>query len=90
MTFFKPRYDDFPMLKYAFTAAQKNGSYTIAYNAANEIAVTNFISGKIKFTEISEVVLKVLEKDWTESPDSFEDVFEADKKARIIAEEILK
>ena len=90
MTFFKPRYEDFPMLKYAFTAAQKNGSYTIAYNAANEIAVTNFISGKIKFTEISEVVLKVLEKDWTESPDSFEDVFEADKKARIIAEEILK
>lgn len=90
MTFFKPRYEDFPMLKYAFTAAQKNGSYTIAYNAANEIAVADFISGKIKFTEISEVVLKVLEKDWTESPDSFEDVFEADKKARIIAEEILK
>lgn len=90
MTFFKPRYEDFPMLKYAFTAAQKNGSYTIAYNAANEVAVADFISGKIRFTEIPEVVLKVLEKDWSKTPDTFDDVFEMDKKARIVAEEILK
>ncbi len=90
MTFFKPRYDDFPMLKYAFTAAQKDGSYTIAYNAANEIAVADFISGKIKFTEIPEVVLKVLEKDWSKAPENFEDVFETDRKARITAEEIIK
>lgn len=90
MTFFKPRYDDFPMLKYAFTAAKKNGSYTIAYNAANEIAVEKFIQGKIKFTEIPEIVLRVLEKDWSSSPETFDDVFEADKKARKLAGEILK
>lgn len=90
MTFFKPRYDDFPMLKYAFSAAQKDGSYTIAYNAANEIAVEKFIQGKIKFTEIPEIVLKVLEKDWSASPENFSDVFEADKKARLFAGEISK
>ncbi len=87
MTFFKPRYEDFPMLKYAFEATKKDGSYTIAYNAANEIAVSNFINGKITFTQIPQVVYAVLENDWTEQASSFEDVFEADKKARKIAEE---
>ena len=87
MTFFKPRYDDFPMLKYAFDAAKKDGSYTIAYNAANEVAAADFIMGKIKFTEIPEIVCKVLEKDWTKCPCDFNDVFEMDRKARIIAEE---
>lgn len=89
MTFYKPRYDDFPMLKYAFEAAKKGPSYTIAYNAANEIAVAKFIEEKIKFTQIPEIVYKVLNKDWSTEPKSFEDVFETDKKARIIAGECL-
>lgn len=90
MTFFKPRYEDFPMLTYAFEAAKKSGSYTIAYNAANEIAVANFISEKIKFTQIPEVVYSVLKKDWTFMPNTFEDVFEADKKARELAKDFLR
>lgn len=90
MTFFKPRYEDFPMLSYAFNAAKNGGSYTIAYNAANEIAVAEFISDKIKFTQIPEVVYSVLEKDWSLEPTSFQDVFEADAKARAVAKEQLK
>lgn len=89
MTFFKPRYEDFPMLKYAFTSSEKAGSYTIAYNAANEIAVAEFIAEKIKFTQIPELVYKVLEKDWSKAPESFEDVFETDKKARLMAKELI-
>lgn len=84
--FYRPRYDDFPMLKYAFEAAQKNAGYTIAFNAANEIAVQGFIDGKIKFLDIPEITYKVLQNDFSSVPKDFEDIFEIDKIARKYAE----
>ncbi len=82
MEFLEPRYDDFPLLKTAFDAAEKAGGYTIAFNAADEIAAHAFIDKKIKFTRLSQIVQKVMEKDWTRTPESFDDVFEIDRKAR--------
>lgn len=89
MTFFKPRMEDFPMLSYAFDVILEGGSYSIAYNAANEIAVDAFINKKISFTQIPETVHAVLEKDWSQDVKSFEDVFETDRKARIIAQDLI-
>ncbi len=89
MTFFRPRTRDFPMLEYGFEAAKNARSYTIAFNAANEVAVEAFIQGKIGFTAISRVVRSVLDRDWTETPKSFEDVFEADERARRLAMETI-
>lgn len=89
MTFFKPRYDDFPMLRLAFDAAQKNGGYTIAFNAANEVAVQAFINKKIGFLDISGITQKTLEKDWTKEPETFDDVFAIDTEARKYSEELL-
>lgn len=88
-TFYKPNLENFPMLRLAYESAKNEKSYTIAYNAANEIAVQAFFDKKIKFTEISVIVEKVLQKDWSENPNSFENVFETDKIARKVAEEIL-
>ncbi len=89
MTFFKPRFDDFPMLKYAYEAAEKENSYTIAYNAANEVAVEAFLKEKISFAEISRIVKSVLDKDWNHKANSFEDIFEQDLRARKYAQEEL-
>ena len=89
MTFFKPRIEDFPLLGYAFECIKHKGSYTIAFNAANEIAVHAFLDKKISYPRIAETVKGVLDKDWSKAPESFEDVFEADKKARQIASEML-
>lgn len=89
MTFYKPRYEDFPMLSLAFEAAKKNGGYTIAFNAANEIAVQAFIDKKIGFLDIPRVTEKVLKKDWTKEPENFEEVFEIDAHSRKYAEESL-
>ena len=82
MTFKKPRYDDFRMLPLAREAAKKSGCYTIAYNAANEEAVSAFIKEKIKFTDIPIVTEQVLQADWTKEPSDFDEVFAADKLAR--------
>lgn len=89
MTFFKPRINDFPMLEYAFEAVKKAKSYTIAYNAANEVAVNAFLEKKITFTAIARIVRTVLDKDWTYTPKNFDEVFEQDKHARALAQEII-
>lgn len=89
LTFFRPRSEDFPLLPYAYEAAEKGGSYTIAYNAANEAAALAFLAGKISFPAVSLTVRKVLDADWTLLPDSFECVFDIDKKARTLAEQLI-
>lgn len=90
MTFFKPRFDDFPMLSYAYECAEKGNSYTVAYNAANEVAVAAFLDKKCNFLQIPEIVNEVLQDDWSTPADSLEAVYEGDKKARLAAENVLK
>lgn len=82
LTFEKPRFDDFPLLSLAFKAAEKDASYPIAFNAANEIAAWAFIDGKIGFTKIVSVVESVLDSDWSHTVRDIHDVFEADTQAR--------
>jgi len=89
MTFFKPRYDDFPLLNYAFECVRLGKCYPIAFNAANEVAVHSFMDKKINFPNISRIVRSVLDYNWNTKVDSFETVFEADKKARQIAMELI-
>ena len=89
MTFYRPRMIDFPMLSYAFEVAQRGKAYTIAYNAANEIAVSAFLDKKISFMAIPRIVRSTLDKDWNHMPSSFEDVFEIDIQARKYTEELI-
>lgn len=89
MSFFPPRMDAFPLLPLAYQCAEKSNSYTIAFNAANEIAVSAFIDNKCSFLQISEIVSKTLENDWSIMPDTIEKVYKADSDARLIAKNIL-
>ncbi len=89
MTFFKPRMEDFPLLSYAFECVKEKKCYPIAFNAANEVAVHAFIDGKINYPSIAKIVRSVLNHDWKTPLDSFETVFEADKKARRLASELI-
>lgn len=85
MTFYEPRRADFPLLDAATRAAELGKSYTIAFNAADEVAAHAFIDGKIKFLEIADIVQRTLEEDWSHEVRDFDDVFEADRLAREIA-----
>ena len=82
MSFFPPRFKDFPLLGCAYEAQKKGGAYTIAYNAANEVAVEFFLQRKIGFTAIQNTVAAVLDKDWSQEPENFDAVFALDTKAR--------
>ncbi len=85
-----PRYDAFPMLSLARKSAASGGSYTIAYNAANECAVSAFLEHTIPFGAIAEITAEVLERDWSGNPDSIVDVIEADAHVRSITMTLLK
>ena len=64
----------FPFVASAFECVRLEGSYPIAYNAANEVAVKAFMEKKILYTQIFEVVQKVLEQDWSYQPKNLEDI----------------
>ena len=82
LTFEKPRYDDFPLLRLAFDAARKDAAYPIAFNAADEIAAQAFIDGSIGFTDIARVTESVMRHDWSGAVRDMQDVFSADSEAR--------
>ncbi len=90
LEFYPPRKDIFPMLNLAYKACDTCGSGTIAFNAANEVAVSNFVSKAISFTQIPNVTEYVLSKITPTEPQSFDQVFQIDEQSRKFAEEFIK
>ncbi len=80
LTFRKLNPKQFPFVTSAFECVRLEGSYPIAYNAANELAVKAFMEKKILYTQIYETVHKVLEKDWSYEPKDLEDILNIQKK----------
>jgi len=69
----------FPMLAYAYRSIGDGGSYPIAFNRANEIAVNLFLENKIPFPAISEIVHQTLQGDYTHGPSQFEEILIIDR-----------
>lgn len=86
LEFFKPDYDKFPCIKLAFEAARMGGAYPVALNAANEVAVSSFIAGKISFVDIPKIIEKVCSQAGSFGLKDLNDVFTVDSWARRLAE----
>ena len=56
ITFEKPDMDTFYGLKLAYIAGRRGGSLPTVFNAANELAVQQFLSRQITFLEITEII----------------------------------
>ncbi|QWV94927.1 1-deoxy-D-xylulose-5-phosphate reductoisomerase [Geomonas oryzisoli] len=89
LTFLKPDTDRFPALKLAYDAVRAGESMPAVMNAANEIAVENFLSGRIGFMAISETIARVMDLHTPRSLHSIEEVLEADRWGRRTAKEVL-
>lgn len=61
LTFYKPDYEKFPLLKLAIECGKLAGSYPIVLTVADEIAVNLFLEGKIRFTDINKFIIKSIE-----------------------------
>jgi 1-deoxy-D-xylulose-5-phosphate reductoisomerase len=75
-------YDRFPCLKLALEAGKSGGTYPAVLCGADEVAVGLFLSHKIGFTDIAELVQETLEQHHSISQPSIEDVLAADAWAR--------
>ncbi len=82
LEFFEPDLQRFPCLRLAVDVQKTGGAYPAIMNAANEEAVQSFLEGKIKFSEIYNVVDSVVEKLEPVAVDSVEAILEADRYAR--------
>jgi 1-deoxy-D-xylulose-5-phosphate reductoisomerase len=90
LTFEQPDTETFRNLALAFEALERSGNMPCVLNAANEVAVAEFLNERIGFTEMSTVVEQCLEKmDYIKTP-SYEDYVYTDKKTRIKALEMIK
>lgn len=78
LTFEEPDLNRFPCLKLAQEAMAGGATLTNALNAANEVAVASFLSGRIKFSAIAQIVAKVLDDvSATNCPQVFQSVDDA-------------
>lgn len=82
LQFERPDLDRFPCLRLAYRALEAGGNAPIVLNAANEVAVSGFLSGQLAFARIAGVVEEVLARITPGRVRTLEDVLAADAQAR--------
>ena len=89
LTFEPPDLETFPALRVAREAAIAGGTAPCVLNAANEVAVHAFLGGRITFVAIAEVIEETLEQLGATPLREFDALFEADRRAREVAAELI-
>jgi 1-deoxy-D-xylulose-5-phosphate reductoisomerase len=92
-SFYKPDYEKFECLRLAKEALETGGKAKIALNAANEVAVEEFLMKNIPFTAIAKIVERTMEKVVSQGSvklSSLDEVYETDNYSRKLAKEIIK
>ncbi|WP_067931358.1 1-deoxy-D-xylulose-5-phosphate reductoisomerase [Alicyclobacillus kakegawensis] len=90
LSFEEPDWHRFPSLRLAYQAGRAGGLAPCILNAANEIAVAAFLSGRIPFMAIPELVERVLESEQPGAASCLEEVLEADARARAKASALVE
>jgi|TARA_B110000196_G_C21148334_1_gene667997 1-deoxy-D-xylulose-5-phosphate reductoisomerase len=83
LDFEKPRTEDFPALNLARAAGNAGGTLPAVMNAANEIAVAQFLKGQLSFPGIWEHVESVMTNHKVIENPAIDELIEADQWARI-------
>jgi 1-deoxy-D-xylulose-5-phosphate reductoisomerase len=81
--------ETFACLRLAREAARAGGTAPCTLNAANEVAVHAFLSGRLRFLEIASVIEETLESLPASTVHSFDSLAAADGQARRIASELV-
>ena len=87
LTFEEPDHERFPCLKLAYQALKAGGTMPVALNAANEVAVDAFLKGKIKLSEIAQIIESVMDEHLTGDLADLEKVLETDRATRLLTAE---
>ena len=82
INFYKMDFDKFIMLKLAYECGKKGGLYPCILNAANEVCVYSFLERKIRFTEIFDIVEKMVKINVSHIPLTVENIIKIDNETR--------
>lgn len=89
LTFEKPDLNTFRNLQLAYDALEAGGTMACALNAANEVAVENFLNDKIHFTDIARINEKTMNSVQNIFSPTLEDYIAVDKEARTVAQKLI-
>ena len=90
LQFEKPDLKKFKCLSLAYQCLKEGGDYPIVLNAANEVAVEQFLAKRISFIQIPDLIERVLDKHQVFDADSMSAILEVDKRARTVTRSLLK
>ncbi len=95
LTFYDPDHEKFPALTLARNALETGGHAPNIFNAANEVAVEQFLNGKIGFLDIAEIVKRCLDvhleiANGCRNSDEIEALSRVDLRTRETAKEMIK
>lgn len=82
MTFYPADTNVFKTVEMAYEACRKGGSYPVVLNGANEVLVDLFLHEKIRFIDIQNTLVKVMEEHKPQFGLDLEGVLEVDKRIR--------
>ena len=88
LDFHEPAWDDFPCLKLAYQALETGRSVPVVLNAANEVAVSSFLEGRLRFTDIPRLISQTMAAHSPSPTDTLADVRRVDGWARERAAEL--
>jgi 1-deoxy-D-xylulose-5-phosphate reductoisomerase len=83
-------FQKYEALLLAYEVGKLGGSFPVVYNAANEVAVEEFLNGKISFLSIVKVIKECVRIHKKVDVSSLEDIIEVDKRTRIVAQKVCK
>lgn len=90
LTFSNPDHDKFRCLELAYRAISSGESMPAVMNAANEIAVAEFLEGRIGFTRIADIIEQTMNAHSAHNLRSIDEVLQVDLWGRELAGEICK
>ncbi|MHC1738222.1 MAG: 1-deoxy-D-xylulose-5-phosphate reductoisomerase [Ignavibacteriaceae bacterium] len=88
LSFFEPDFDKFECLKLAFDVLESGGTSPCILNAANEVAVSRFLNGEIKFSRIPGIIKKSLDSIPNSPNPGLDEIFECNSRTRSFASQI--
>lgn len=87
LQFEQPDMKRFPCLQLAYEAGQRGGTMPAVLNAANEVAVQHFLSGRMRFTDIPDLVAHVMNQHQVKVVTTVQDILQCDQNARELTRE---
>jgi 1-deoxy-D-xylulose-5-phosphate reductoisomerase len=82
LEFYDVDLDQFPLVRLAYEALEREQAFSVALNAANELAVEAYLEKQINFAQIHEVVADALASQQNTDVRTLDDIFAVDREAR--------